>query len=141
MTTTFDNIPLIRGDSYEWRVVFTEKVEENGETIQRPLDISRKTLTFTIKSNPDDTDAEALCQAHTVFPDDENSRNGIGWLFVPHDATEGLPVITGRLKPTEGFVYYDFQLSYLDTLGRTIVKTLEHGTKRPVFDTTRTVFF
>ena len=135
-----DDIPLIRGDSYDWEVVFDEEVEENGVPVIRPIDLSGKTLAFTVKALKNDPDSLALCQAHVVFPTDTHSQAGRGWLFVPHTETEGLPILEGAPKPGEGILYYDFQLSYVDALGRTIVTTLATGTKRPVADATRTVF-
>ena len=135
-----DDIPLIRGDSYDWEVVFDEEIDENGMLVTRPVDLSGKTLAFTVKAQKNDPDSLALCQAHVTFPADAMSQAGRGWLFVPHTETEGLPILEGVPKPGENLLYYDFQLSYVDALGRTIVTTLATGTKRPVADATRTVF-
>lgn len=136
-----DNIELIRGDSYEWAIVVTKKVDQGGSLADVPIDISGMTLAFTVKAHPDHPDASALCQAHVTFPADAESQAGRGTLFVPHTATECLPVLVGKVKPGEGVVYYDFQLSYVDGFGRTIVKTLAAGTKQPLFDATRRTVF
>ena len=114
---------LRRGDSYAWTVTLTDGVN--------PIDLSGKTLTFTVKQNKTDTDLQALLQVSVTFPSDANSLAGQGELFVPYTATANLPADTR--------VYYDFQLSYLDGQGRTIVTTLTAGSVKVDWEITETV--
>ena len=130
-----DAIPLIRGDSYEWAFEFVDEVEPEQFV---PRDVSGMTLAFTVKRSPSDSDADALTQAHAVLPNDANSQAGLAWLFVPSTETDHLTVLD--LNDKRERVYYDFQLSYRDGLGRLRVETFDVGYKRVVPDATRTTF-
>lgn len=121
-----DGFSLRRGDTYNWRFVF-----DDGATPPVPINVAGRTLSFTVKASRNDSDAHALVQASAVFPDDANSHNGIGWIFVPHDQTVNL--VPGQK------VYYDFQMAYYDSSNRLVVQTVDTGVVKVDWDVTERV--
>ena len=115
---SIEGFALRKGDSYDWRCEFDDSIVD-------------KTLTFTVKRALEDLDENALLQVAVTFPDNADSQAGIGWLFVPHTATATLPY---REK-----VFYDFQLSFIDSLGRQQSKTMAAGVVKIDWEVTETV--
>jgi hypothetical protein len=101
--------PIFRGDTLSFKFTFTD-LEGN------PLSIVGKKLYFTMKLDPTsgDTD-EGNLQYSVVFPDNQDSLNGIGMMVVPSDETEGLM--------PDATYYYDFQ--FMDGLQ---IATIGSGT-------------
>lgn len=121
-----DGFDLVRGDSMDLKVVFV-----NDEDPPQPIDISQRTLIFTIKSDYNDPDTEKLGQARVTFPANADSVNGIGYLFVPHTETEALPI--GEA------VWCDFQQTFTDARGNLHVTTLAVFKKTVQKDVTKGV--
>lgn len=117
-----DDIQLRQGDSYLWELEFVEN--------DQPIDITGRTIIFTVKADLDDADNRALFQVVTTFADNENSHNGLGTLFISSANTSTL--VAGDL------VYYDIQESYLDGNGRLRVNTLAYDTFTVLPQVTRT---
>jgi hypothetical protein len=92
-----DLCPIFRGDSVPFNFTFTQP---DGTA----LDITDMTLTFTMKEYSDDP--EAVLQKSVVFPDSQESRDGIGSMKI-------LPSETADLEPGIKY-YYDFQLETVD---------------------------
>lgn len=126
MTPAIDGFTLRKGDSYLWNLSF-----DDGQTPATPISIVGKTLTFTVKDFLDDPDEDAPVQVVTTFPDDADSLAGTGSVFVPHTETQ-------NLTPGQK-VFYDFQLSYTDTLGRKHAQTLAAGIVKVDWEVTQTV--
>jgi len=103
--------PIVRGDTVPF--VFRFKFPDGS-----PLDISGLILFFSMKKDPDGDVVDL--QKRVVFPNDVNSKAGIGWLKLN-------PVDTNPLEPL--FTYhYDFQVVtgsrevYTMGLGTVLVK-------------------
>lgn len=120
-----DDFELVRGDSINLKVLF-----DDGETPPSPIDISGRTLWFTVKSDYNDPDIAKLVQASVTFPANADSIAGIGWLFVPHTETENLTI--GEE------VWCDFQQTFTDEQGNLNVNTLAVFKKTVQKDVTKT---
>lgn len=121
-----NDFDLVRGDSIDLQVVFVDDAEP-----PQPIDISNRTLIFTIKSDYNDPDTAKLGQARVTFPANADSVNGIGYLFVPHTETESLTI--GEE------VWCDFQQTFTDAHGNLHVNTLEAFKKTVQKDVTKGV--
>jgi hypothetical protein len=115
---------LTCGDSINLKVIF-----DDGATPPNPIDISGRTLRFTIKFDYNDPDTAAIVQASVTFPADTDSRSGIGWFYASPDDTKRLPI--------GDEVWCDFQESYTDARGKKIVNTLAVFKKRVGIDVTK----
>lgn len=121
-----DDFKLIRGDSINLQVTF-----DDGATPPNPIDISGRTLKFTVKRDYDDPDTAALVKASVTFPTDSNSAAGIGWLFVPHTETDNLTI--------DDEVWCDFQETFTDSNGNLNVTTLTSFKRTVLPDVTKDV--
>ena len=123
---SIEGFALRKGDTYNWKLQF-----DDGGTPATPIDITGRTLTFTVKSALTDTDENALVQVATTFQAGADSTAGIGYIFIPHTETENL--VPGAK------VYYDFQMAYTDSQSRLVVNTLAAGTVKVDWEVTLSV--
>lgn len=106
-----------RGDTVKYDLTVTD--EETGDTI----DLSGSSIWFTLKTNTEQADAEAVYQTEITTHID--APNGLSRLVIPSDATTDFPVIA---------LYYDFQL----VTSGSDVYTLEVDKVKVLSDITRT---
>ena len=111
-----------RGDTVNFTFQFTD--DDNNDA---PIDISGKTLWFTLKLKAKHTDAEAALQHKVVFPNDSVSQNGIGYMTLE-------PVLTDPLTIKRH--QFDFQLVD-DQVSPAVVLTVGRGQLDVVTDITR----
>ena len=117
---------IYRGDTRVLKFVF-----KDGDGNAVPL--YGKLLFFTVKLDPEvEEDEDALLQIKHVFPDDQNSLNGIGYVTITSVDSDAFPI---------GKVYYYVQ--YVDPLGGApaipFVKTLLASSFNVLVDVTREV--
>lgn len=93
-STTPIRSKLIRGDSLVLPLVFTQAGD--------PVNISGWTLSFTAKTELDDSDDDAQVAFDYVFPDDEETQVGTNTITIPASKMRGL--IPGK-------VHIDLQIS------------------------------
>ena len=96
LETTKDLNSFFAGDTLDYGVSFNDL---DGV----PLNISGMTLTYTMKINRSDgnTDSTSL-QSSVLFPDNDDSKNGVGSIEIPSSKTKQLI--------TERWYQFDFQL-------------------------------
>lgn len=83
MSTKATLSSFFRGDTKQYNLEFKE---QNGA----PINIVGHELWFTLKSNIDDSDDDAILQKKVVAPDGNNSENGLITIMLSSTDTESI---------------------------------------------------